>query len=184
MKLLPLTIVCLILLHVPDALASGFGYYGAFGYGKVKYDEQQGTDKEDTYFVGVGLVFDTAVAQERDFNYRLSVGYEKLKNDLDRLESIVIDQDFGLAIYQSVNSRIWFGPELRIFLSNDEVGIGIGPVLGLNLHTGRKVSTALKIGFLFSKFANGGWFYSSDFERESHAFLNLAILFRSAADQY
>jgi hypothetical protein len=177
-------IFCLFFCYVPDALAIGFGYYGTLGKGRVKYDNWGETSREDANFIGAGFVLDTAVALDRAFNYRLNVGYEKLSNDFDRLESIVIDQDFGLAVYQSANTRIWIGPELRIFFSDDEYGIGIGPVLGINLHTGRSVSTALKLGFLISDFAGGGWVFSSDYEKESHAFINLAILFRSARDRY
>jgi hypothetical protein len=183
-RFLPLTVICIFFLYVPDALAGGFGYYGTLGAGKVKYKEWEGSYRENSKFIGVGLVFDTAVAKDNAFNYRFSVGYEKLKNDFDRLESIVIDQDFGLAVYQSARSRIWFGPELRIFFSNDEFGMGIGPVLGINLHTGRSISTAMKLGVLFSDFFGGGWVFSTDYENESHAFINLAILFRSARDKY
>jgi hypothetical protein len=183
-KFFPITMICILLLYVPDALAGGFGYYGTFGAGKVKYKELGGSYRENSKFIGGGLVFDTAVAKDNSFNYRFSVGYEKLTNDFDRLESIVIDQDFGLAIHRSAHSRIWFGPELRIFFSNDEIGMGIGPVLGINLHTGRSVTAALKMGVLFSDFFGGNWVFSTDYENESHAFINLAILFRSDKDKF
>ncbi|MFA5515703.1 MAG: hypothetical protein WDA20_05390 [Desulfuromonadales bacterium] len=194
-----LTVACLLAWPASDVLATGFGFYGTLGQGEIKYENDEvyswagdadGSSRDDTDLLGVGMVFDTAVARDRVFNYRLHLGYEKLKMDtdaqkdeFDRLEYVVIDQDFGFALYGSAYSRIWFGPELRIFFSHDEFGMGIGPVLGVNLHTGRKITTALKVGFLFSDFASDD-FFSRDYERESHAFLNLAILFRSAGDRY
>jgi opacity protein-like surface antigen len=198
-----ITVACLLVWLAPDAMATGFGFYGTFGKGTIKLDnwERSNADpddspREDTEFVGAGMVLDSAVALNRVFNYRLNVGYEKLKVDfdlpaneinlpetgLDQLESIVIDQDFGLAVYRSDLTRIWFGPELRVFFSHDELGMGIGPVLGINLHTGREATVALKLGFLFSEFADGS--FDSDYEKESHAFLNLAILFRSEGDRF
>jgi hypothetical protein len=181
----------LFICSAPDALATGFGFYGTLGKGTLKFDDgwwasdANGNSREDTVLIGTGMVLDTSVAQNQVFNYRLNVGYEKLKIDLDqtsesdRLESVVIDQDFGFAVYKSDATRIWFGPEQRIFFSHDEFGLGIGPVLGINLHTSREASVALKLGYLFSGFAS-----FSDYEKESHAFLNLAILFRSEGDQF
>lgn len=186
-----LVVVFLLLCSASGALATGVGFYGTVGKGTLKFEDDwwasSGHDnsREDTQIIGTGMVLDTAVAQNRIFNYRLNIGYEKLNIDFDeenvsdRLESVVIDQDFGLAVYKSDSARIWFGPEQRIFFSHDEFGLGIGPVLGMNLHTSREVSLALKLGFLFSGFAS-----FSDYEKESHAFLNLAILFRSEGDQY
>jgi hypothetical protein len=199
-----ITVACLLVWLAPDAMATGFGFYGTLGKGTIRFDKEiyswvdpdSDNSREDTEFIGAGMVLDSAVARDRVFNYRLNVGYEKLKvefdrpeseinlpeSGLDQLESVVIDQDFGLAIYRSDLTRIWFGPELRIFFSHDEFGMGLGPVLGINLHTGREASVALKLGFLFSDFADG--VFSSDYEKESHAFVNLAVLFRSAGDQY
>lgn len=202
-----LLVVCLLVWFAPAAMATGFGFYGTVGKGTIRLEnwestawmdpDADSTTREDAEFLGAGMVLDSAVARDRVFNYRLNVGYEKMKiefdredeidlpeSGLDQLESVVIDQDFGLAVYKSDSSRIWFGPELRIFFSHDESGIGIGPVLGINLHTGREASVALKMGFLFSDFSDNGWLFASDYEKESHAFVNLAILFRSRGDQY
>lgn len=186
-----ITVVFLLICSAPDASAIGFGFYGTLGKGTLKFDDGwwasqvHSNSREDTVLLGTGMVLDTAVARNHVFNYRLNLGYEKLKIDFDqkfendRLESVVIDQDFGFAVYKSDTGRIWFGPEQRIFFSHDEFGMGIGPVLGINLHTSREASLALKLGFLFSGFVD-----FSDYEKESHAFLNLAILFRSEEDQY
>ena len=187
MKSLHVAIMTVLLLAwcAPEALAAGFGFYGKFGEGKVRYNNAAGTLRENTEFIGAGMVLDTAVARDRLFNYRLHVGYEKLKNDLERLESVVVDQDFGLALHRSKKSRIWLGPELRIAFSDDDIGIGIGPVVGVNLHAGRSTSVVLKGGVIFTDFSHR-WYSTEDFERnrESHAFLTLAILFRSHRDRF
>lgn len=181
----------LLICSAPDAMATGFGFYGTLGKGTLRLEDgwwssdSSSNSKEDTEIIGTGMVFDTTVARNSVFNYRLNLGYEKLKIDFDqtsetdRLENVVIDQDFGFAVYKSDSARIWFGPEQRIFFSHDEFGLGIGPVLGINLHSSREASLSLKLGYLFSGFAS-----FSDYEKESHAFLNLAILFRSEGDQY
>lgn len=193
MKKLNVLIVVIFLLiwSAPEALATGFGFYGTLGKGTLKFEDEwwavnaHGDSREGTGIIGTGMVIDSNVAQNQLFNYRLNLGYEKLDIDFDqagetdRLESVVIDQDFGLALYKSDTTRIWFGPEQRIFFSHDEFGLGIGPALGINLHTSPEASVALKLGFLFSGFAA-----FSDYDKESHAFLNLAILFRSEGDQY
>jgi hypothetical protein len=187
-----ITVAFLLIWSAPAALATGFGYYGTVGQGTLRFDngwfasDAHGTSRQDTKLLGAGMVLDTAVARNRVFNYRLNVGYEKLKVDnvqiyeTDRLESLVIDQDFGSAVYMSDTARIWFGPELRVLIAHDEFAMGVGPVLGINLHTGKEATVALKLGYLFTSFAPG----SADYDKESHAFLNLAILFRTEGDQY
>ena len=188
-----ITVAFLLIWSAPDALATGFGYYGTLGKGTLRFDndgwfvsEAHSTSRVDTVLLGGGMVLDTSVARNRVFNYRLNVGYEKLKVDtvqeyeIDRLESLVVDQDFGSAVYMSDSSRIWFGPELRVLIAHDEFAMGVGPVLGINLHTGKETTVALKLGFLFTSFVPG----SADYDKESHAFLNLAILFRAEGDQY
>lgn len=186
-----ITMAFLLLWSAPDALATGFGLYGTFGKGTIKFDNgwfasgSHDTSREDAEFIGSGMVIDTNVARDQVFNYRLNLGYEKLtfdsdrESETDRLESTVIDQDFGMALYKSDKTRVWIGPEQRILFSHDEFGLGIGPVLGINLHTSQEATVALKLGFLFSGFA-----FSGDYEKESHAFLNLAILFRTADDHF
>lgn len=202
MKRLQVLVMAALLLAggwLAEVQAAGFGMYGTLGWGEVEIDgwdfpfgddDAGGTSREHSHLAGVGMALDSAVARDRLFNYRLNIGYEEMTHDKGELDSFVMDHDFGFALYRSEAARLWFGPELRTsWGSHDTFGFGIGPVLGLNLHTGPEISIALKGGYLVTGFAGGDWPDDEeedfeDYEEAAHAFVNLAIFFRSPGDRF
>ena len=186
-----------------QAMAIGKGFYFHLGGGSADwtadfdYTPTRDYDSDTSHF-GVGFVLDTATDGDRLFNYRFQVGYENFKSDSSSrlanwdMGSLVFDQDFGFGIVRNNKLRFWLGPELRISLSGDSkdnydmalFGVGLGPAVGINFHTGENVSLGLKGGFMFMSYSGGGndtsvfdnnIDYSVD---ENFLFFNFAVLFR------
>lgn len=126
------------------------------------------------------------------------------------LSGVVLDQDFGFGLVRTKDVRFWLGPELRLAVFEGTVqnsltgqtlqfcswgrcedykvslvGIGIGPVIGLNIHMGDTVSFALKGGYLSTTYSGTGSYPNcstctdTDFDvTEGHTFINAAIILR------
>lgn len=117
--------VCIVLifcvLAASPVLAIGLGGYGNYSAGQSYWDFKNsgGTDERHSYYGG-GLLFDTAVAGDRLFHYRLGIGYDKIVHDSYsdfgdlRLNRIVISNTFGFGIVRSEEARLWLGPQFRV----------------------------------------------------------------------
>jgi hypothetical protein len=172
-----LTAAILVLAIAPNAGAAGYGAYfeyanafdGKFTNAFDDYPYGGSTDidyTEDHY--GVGFTFDTAVASDSLFNYRLDIGYQHVaakyeaKSNLVKLEGsedgdgISIDNVFGFGIVRNSRMRLWVGPAVRIstdFFSPSgysdyyDFGIGAGPEIGLNFHVNDRISLGLTAGY-------------------------------------
>ncbi len=192
----------ILCLNAVDSIAGGgFGFYGLIGSGdgdgKV---EVSGYPTEninfDTKYSGFGIVMDTAAGADKLFNYRFNLGYEKLtfKDDTGdlKLDSYVLDQDFGFGVLRSKITRLWLGPELRVSYTkgNDATysdmeykfwGFGIGPVAGIDFNLGDSVVLALKGGYLYTKYYGkmDSPGVSADYDlTETHAFGSVALIFK------
>jgi|GEM_PF-433995 len=101
--------------------AVGIGVYGDYSMGRSYWDFKNSgsTDERHSYYGG-GLLFDTAVAGDRLFHYRLGIGYDKIVHDSYsdfgdlRLNRIVISNTFGFGIVRSEEARLWLGPQFRL----------------------------------------------------------------------
>ncbi|HXC49550.1 MAG TPA: hypothetical protein VN634_01580 [Candidatus Limnocylindrales bacterium] len=169
--------VLLALAVVPNARAAGYGAY--FEYANVfdgkftngcdgcDFNGDSDIDYEEDHY-GVGFTFDTAVAMDKLFNYRLSVGYEhvsadyKVKIDGAKFSSdedgdgIAVDSAFGFGLVRNSRMRLWIGPAVR--LSTDfftpsgysdyfDFAIGAGPEIGLNFHVNDRISLGMTAGY-------------------------------------
>jgi len=169
----------------------------------------------DTKHFGWGFVLDTAVAKNKVFNYRLNIGYEKFSDewqDIDKIEAledydwkmnmegIVLDNIFGFGVLRTKSVRMWLGPQVRLayFTGKIEVdgeededfdnklfGIGIGPVIGININAGNAVTPAFTFGCLYTHYSGKGTYHSGydEFEQdysinEMTYFINFSLLFR------
>ncbi len=97
------------------------------------------------YSIGFGFVYDTAVASNEKFNYRLNAGYE---NNLfsgypfftnKSMHRITLSNTFGFALFKNKFVRVWMGPQVelacrfaeRTYFTNE------GSIIGL-VYTGTK----------------------------------------------
>lgn len=186
-----------------QAMAIGKGFYVQLGSGSADWtteNDDSGIEfpsSSDTGHLGVGFVLDTATAVDKLFNYRFQVGYERYTDERNNssqkydFDSLVVDQDFGFGVVRSDSLRFWLGPELRLSLSGysdddyDHVlfGIGLGPALGLNFHTGSNVSLGIKGGYMIMSYGGGAAASDSNNQSdltytvdEDFLFFNFAVL--------
>ena len=188
----------------PQASAIGLGGYFSVGSGSGEWDAEDEDDNEwdietDDTGSGFGFVLDTAVAKDRVFNYRLNIGYERKDyedengNTLE-IDNFVVVNDFGFGVVRTPQIRLWLGPELKITSGSGEidnnddfevdlVSVGIGPVVGLNVHVGKLVTLGFKTGLLFESIVGKGEDdprdYTVDYTGDdTYFYFNFAIIFR------
>lgn len=181
--------------------ATGFGFYGSTGSGSGDWSFDNNLDVDvDTAHTGAGFVLDTAVAQDKLFNYQLNLGYDKFKIDssgteLVDLSGLMISNAFGFGIVRAPGFRMWIGPEIRVAwpsgsssgLDYDLFGLGFGPALGFNFNLPGSMTIALKAGYQTINYAGKAdgpatW-YDVDIE-EKMAYLNIGFMFRSFGDMF
>ena len=194
-----------LVLGTSDAGAAGFGIYGSVGRdGSSTWSPDNGPGyKVRTAHQGAGFVFDTAVAQDKFFNYQLNLGYDEFTNKTARsasdlkLGGLMISNAFGFGIVRTGSFRLWMGPEIRLAwprgsmsgFDYDFFGGGVGPVLGMNFNLPGTVSFVVKAGYQFmhydgkadSSTVYGSYKYDNEI-RERLLYVNIGILFRSTGD--
>ncbi|MDL1968971.1 MAG: hypothetical protein LWW97_10630 [Deltaproteobacteria bacterium] len=189
-RLFRVTFICLIgagvIFSSPFGIncthAAGIGFYLSHGIGDGAADFNEDYDSDDWWndlessgdakFSGYGFIFDTAVAKDEVFNYRLQIGYEDAEYDIDSvydgdlhidisdfvgnfkldIDRFVIDNTFGFGIVRKENFRIWIGPQLRIgYMSGDGTMTLIdGTKLNLDFDDGLVLGLAPVIGVNFN----------------------------------
>lgn len=171
------------LLNAATADAGGFG--GSLGYGR----SQSKLDDVDDFWAdlhteadeaAIGLVFDTNLAQDRLFNYRLNVslafvdeevGQAGLENQVQGT-NVALDQTFGFGLVRTPQVRVFLGPSLHLGVGriDDHIRVsgfrenyertaftaGLGPELGFNYNVGRHLtlstSAYVRYGFQVQAF--------------------------------
>ena len=158
--------------------AAGFGFYGSVGGGRADWTVDQDSSSsfdfgKDTGHAGFGMAMDTAPARDSLFNYQLNIGYDRFRNvkggewgPVD-LEGPVISNNFGFGSMISKTTRFWIGPEVRVTWMNGHpdrykdykihlFGVGIGPVVGMNINYDDKHTVVLKMGFQYLNYVGKG----------------------------
>ena len=193
-RIIPACSAAALLLLATSAHAYGFGVFFVFAY---VFDSQLVTiagdiDYDEDHF-GAGLTFDTNVANDKLFNYRLNFGYEHVEGEYngfdDDGDGFFIDNAFGFGVVRTNRIRFWIGPAVRMsfdwFNDSDvfDYGVGVGPEVGINLHTGTIASIALTGGYqiLYVLSVPDGPGDDED-GYEQLAFIRLDVLFRSQSD--
>lgn len=160
--------------------AYGVGFYttGKVGDAFLNLSNDVNYGNHLNYGIGFGFVYDSAVASNDRFNYRLNAGYENhistnapLFSDKS-MHRVTLSNTFGFALYTSRSVRLWMGPQVelacqfaeRTWTSNaDSVAglgyeqttmhykytlgqIGIGGILGINVHTGDLFTLGFEAG--------------------------------------
>ena len=154
------------LLAPAQATAVGFGGYLQYLHGDGYFrDDGESRDQYNNGFA-LGFAFDTNVAKDFLFNYRLTTGfrYATGENEFDRLDDYdtygwVMEHSFGFRVWNDERMRVWAGPAFgwelderdAEFTNHDafEGRIGFGTDLGVNVHTGRRVSIGLRASYRY-----------------------------------
>ncbi|MBY0398774.1 hypothetical protein K2X89_00630 [Myxococcota bacterium] len=171
------------LLASESAGAGGFGGSLSYTRSQSKLDDiddfwaDLNTESDE---VGFGLVFDTNLARDRLFNYRLNaslafvdeeVGQAGLENQVQGT-NVSLDQTFGFGFIRTPSLRVFVGPSLHLGVGriDDNIHVsgfrenyertsftaGLGPELGMNFHVGRHLtfstSAFVRYGFQVQSF--------------------------------
>lgn len=149
------------------AEAGGIG--GSFSYNRSGAELEDVDDvwadlDTETDSVGLGVVFDSNLAQDRLFNYRLNASLEFVDQEVGQagLENQVqgtsfsFDQTFGFGFIRTPDVRVFVGPSLHLGIGgiDDHIRVqgnrfsyeqttftaGLGPELGINYHVGRHLT--------------------------------------------
>lgn len=159
----------------------------------------------------MGIAFDTNVATNRLFNYRLEFG--KAEIDIDpffdptagklEAEGIVMNHAFGFGMQASPLIRFWFGPEIRFTwvdgtASNDPLtdldlfGFGFGATVGLNINLPGPLTLGIKGGYSIMNYTGEGDYYDPVFGTyfwrdydvdQDLTYVTVMLMFRSRGDR-
>lgn len=186
----PLSIFCaisLLLLLSSEAYSYGVGAYASIGSGSFRFKEleKDSSSRSDVNsYLGGGILFDTAVAEDELFNYRVNLGFEIWKRDFALNEDtgrshITLYNSFGFGIFRRQWMRLWLGPQLGLqYLKqsatgssyrHEGFGMTLGAMAGLNFNLGRDFSIGLDGGgrYRFS--------YMGSDRREAYDFFHYGI---------
>ena len=192
------------------AQATGYGLYFDYALGPVDPDPNWVPVSYDTGRIGVGLAIDTAVAQDKLYNYRMNLGYEQVRDKFNgttfsKFNGGSFENIFGFGVYRSKLMRIWLGPALRLgvgvldknsipgagSVQGDMINLtaGGGISAGINLHTGDIGSAAFTIGYQYAyqgRFITGGGVGIPTYlkGRDQRVNFNFAYFFRGKGERF
>lgn len=178
------------LLFAGQAAATGVGFSYGLGSESWDYDEPFGAASEDRDVETLSFVLDTAVSSSRLFNYRFTIGTETSTVRGMEFQGRSMTHSFGFRVVDIPVLRLWIGPEIRIAGYEDFedrstgsrhggfiLGLGIGPVVGLNFHLPEVVSFGLS--FAYQRMSYSGHHGGTDYEAESFGgYVQASMLFR------
>jgi hypothetical protein len=162
-----------LLLTSEYCMGVGFGVY-------INYDlpvavmgwYENWSDFSRVKFIQFGMLFDTCVAKDRLFNYRLQIGLdlsnasfydEDLSQDADiNIWQLSFINTFGFGMMRNESMRLWVGPQVGFglgfepnfvqdsYYSNTgdffEFDIFVGFSFGVNIHLGETISLCADAG--------------------------------------
>lgn len=149
--------------------ASAAGIGGTLAYHRSSANLEDTDDfwadlDTDSHTVGFGVAFDTNLAQDRLFNYRLNLSLELVDQDVSQAgvhnqvqgTNVALDQTFGFGFVRTPRFRVFMGPSIHLGVGeiDDEIDVdgfefdyeetsvtaGIGPELGVNYHLGHHLT--------------------------------------------
>lgn len=146
--------ILFLILRQGTAYTFGVGAYGSYSYGMVKYFYHDPATTRTVRNIsmgeriGFGLVFDTAVAQDRLVHYRLHIGFGFMNRSFSwktySMYEFAMHHTFGFGIIRTESLRFWIGPEIgygtgvdRRDKDNLEAFGTVGLTVGLNINIGR-----------------------------------------------
>lgn len=140
------------------------GGYGGYVESEISWSNisDGGRDRAfDAEMWGIGFMWDGNIATDELLNYRIEVGYRLGKRDLDEhsnetVNGFTIDQTLGVSFLRNNLYRVWAGPSVRLNFDwyssvGDvdivDVGIGIGPRVGVNIHVTPQISVTTSVAY-------------------------------------
>ncbi len=148
--------------------AGGLGIYfptlSVYSSGTTYLLESEYDDEADYDYAHFGgaLFFDTNLAQDKVFHYRIALIYEKVEQEhlfgVQEFNHYALDHTFGFGIIRRSFVRLWVGPQVRLSFMNEynrpndqyrewRFGLGLKPVLGANFNFGKLISVCLDISY-------------------------------------
>jgi hypothetical protein len=189
---------CLLLLASSETFAYGVGACasigsGSFNFRELEKDESSRSDVNS--YLGGGILFDTAVAEDEVFNYRVNFGFEIWKRDFVLNEDtgryhITLYNSFGFGIVRLQWMRLWLGPQLGLqylrqsatgsSYRHEGFGMTLGAVAGVNFNIGRDFSIGLDGGgrYRFSYMGSDRKEAYDFFHYGIEGFANLSFIYR------
>lgn len=160
-------VVSAVLLTLPG-LAHAFGFGVAVSGGNGTLNETDSYTQNVSFREtreSVGAVYDSNLGQDRLFNYRGTLSYQFLQaeGDIQRynLHGMNIENDFGFRLAGGDGWRFWAGPQVRVEILSGtyryrdnpkeetaNLGVGVGPVAGVNIDLGNDLTLTLKGGYI------------------------------------
>jgi hypothetical protein len=194
-------VIALSLLFISSSLyAFGLGLYGTAAKGTTDWtftNTNTSTNTEwerssDVSKRGLGFTLDTTLAFDQLFNYRLQMGYTKIKIDMESGSDVKGNEyhlynSFGFGVFRSEIVRVWLGPQIgfgwikaerqdfpngAVVNSNEFFSFyfSYGIIAGINFNIGDIITIAVDGGYRFNNQAGyynweyriGGTTYYSD----------------------
>jgi hypothetical protein len=113
---------------------------------------------------GLAIIFDTAVAKDRLFNYRLNIDCSSvmLQKDLVfanisySVNRLTVANTFGFGFIRTPFIRVWAGPQVALTyefknrnstIFNPVLYNKVGSMVGVNIHAGNNMTFVVEMGF-------------------------------------
>jgi hypothetical protein len=204
--------VC-VLLFSSSLMAFGLGLYGTASKGSTDWvytnpdtNVESPKMESDVSKVGLGFTLDSALAFDQLFNYRLHVGYSKIK--IGREEPLFdikgneyhLYNSFGFGVFRSEVVRLWLGPQLGFGFINAKYDTNnmdtnkfftfyysYGIIAGINFNIGDISTLAVDGGYRFNRHTGKSSIVykgsSTEYDRDvtgkgKEAFIDISFMFR------
>ena len=162
------------------ASAAGLGLYmvGNSNQAEVTQEYIFDTNVTRTWnekMAGIGFTADNNLGKDTLFNYRFNLEYlsgyvdtiDGQDSDFIKLQRINMLHTFGFGFIRTEKLRVWAGPRISTTYqtlddtntdnSGYEFGIGIAPVVGINVNFNRKLALAFDADYRFG-WTSGQWY--------------------------
>ena len=168
-----------------NANATGYGFYTtALHSGNA--DWSNGNSTSDTGYDRreFGLMLDTAVAEDKLYNYRLQVAYVEASYDGAEFTGSTITNTFGFGLVRNTDMRIWIGPQIGHKRTDNKFsqsisGFEYGAAVGINYHINPTLSFTGESGIRYgNSYAYDKQDVNTDQVGESAFFINIGLLYR------
>ena len=179
-------LITLLVLAVPLTVsAEGLGVYVPFSLYSQSSVGTKDVKADYDPSLGLGLMYDTNVGENKLFNYRL--GLEYMRVGVDNVQGVSSDKSnnrvdivntLGFGIVRNEHMRLWIGPRINVAWNSDIGGvdnsgsaleIGLAAAAGINVELNRDIVLGLDVDYRVAYLSgtwdeNGGGSFYGDIE--------------------